>query len=761
MTTHLHLLKGCAPAPLAHYLKALGILRILAEQADTQVRGCWRDEHFCLLTSLDRKQLEAFFLERYAPTPFVSPWNKGSGFFQQNDPGMAPIESSTSERFADFRAGIAAGRDQLSALEMADAEIRRLKDSTKVRKGMSSAESAAARTLKNDADFKATLATANKRFAILKADLFTPCQLAWRGPHRTWMDAALVVAEAGKPSFPSLLGTGGNDGRLDFTNNAMQRLNELFDLGDEACKPREGTAGLLCDAIWSEPANCLSNNAIGQFLPSGAGGANSTTAADGSSLINPWDFILMLEGAVLFSARTTRRLDPRSSSRASAPFVLRAHAAGHASSGDEKAERGEQWMPLWSRLTTFRELRAMLGEARLQLGRQTANRPIDAARAIARLGVARGISAFTRYGYLERNGQSNLAVALDRIPVRERPRARLIDDLAPWLDRVQRQARDKNAPARLVHVERRLADAVLAALTHDDAPDRWQAVLRAAVAVEMIQKSGTAIDCRPIPPIRPEWILATCDNSAEHRLAMALGSAGSPTTRRRGPIDPVRHHWLPLDRFARDFNKHDKKLAHDPRVVITGRDATGDMAAMVERRFIDSGMSGENARRLPLIAFSDCSADLSDLADLIAGHIDLVRVSELARAFMAVNWARLDKTHLPERSLSRRTTDKFRLDEGWLAVRLACLPWPLVEGSHDIRAEPAMIRRLVAGDGPGAVEIALRRLRASGLRAPLQSAFIDADTARLWAAALAFPISNRDALRAATAFDPNFSRRAS
>ena len=35
MTMHLHVLKGCSPAPLANYLKALGILRLVGEQADS------------------------------------------------------------------------------------------------------------------------------------------------------------------------------------------------------------------------------------------------------------------------------------------------------------------------------------------------------------------------------------------------------------------------------------------------------------------------------------------------------------------------------------------------------------------------------------------------------------------------------------------------------------------------------------------------------------------------------------------------------
>jgi len=46
MTLHLHHLTGCSPTPLANYLKALGILRLVAEQSDASARGWWQDEHF-------------------------------------------------------------------------------------------------------------------------------------------------------------------------------------------------------------------------------------------------------------------------------------------------------------------------------------------------------------------------------------------------------------------------------------------------------------------------------------------------------------------------------------------------------------------------------------------------------------------------------------------------------------------------------------------------------------------------------------------
>jgi len=40
------------------------------------------------------------------------------------------------------------------------------------------------------------------------------------------MDAAIVLLQD-RQAYPPVLGTGGNDGRLDFTQNFMQRLLDL------------------------------------------------------------------------------------------------------------------------------------------------------------------------------------------------------------------------------------------------------------------------------------------------------------------------------------------------------------------------------------------------------------------------------------------------------------------------------------------------------------------------------------------------------
>lgn len=804
MTMHLHIMKGCSPAPLANYLKALGILRVVGEQADAQARGWWDGEHFCLLSKLSKKELEAFFLEKYEPTPLLSPWNKGCGFFKTNDPGLNPLENSTAPRFEKIRDGIAAGRRLLDEISQADAAIRAIKARTKMNKSFQTAEQSRlleadpilqsmrqqlreqlhqpdiaseeqaklaadietmesltrhadnpptkseATALKASAGYKRLLAAAERRFKALKATLIPDYRRDWRDPHAEWLSAAVVLDEEGNPAWPSLLGTGGNDGNLDFTNNFMQQVGSIFDTGSDNGKPKVTTKRLLNDALWSEPANHLASAAIGQYQPGSAGGANSSTGFDGGNLVNSWDFVLMMEGAILFSSRATRRLDPTAFSRASAPFAVRPHAAGFATPGAEKAQRGEQWMPLWRQPATLSDLATMIGEARVQLNRQPANRPVDMARAISRLGVARGVEAFVRYGYLERNGQSTLAVPLGRVQVRHHPRAYLIDDLAGWMDRVQRRSRDKNAPSRLVHAERRLADAVFAALTHDHTPARWQAILLAAAEIESLQATGTGIDAGVLHGLKPEWLEAVDDSTPEFRLALALGSAAA-TYFNGKPSDPIRHHFLPLEPDARRFKTADKKLVNDPRVVASGRDPLRDLAAIVERRLIEAAQKGQ--RRSRLVAAAGCGARFDDLARFLSGAVDLDRLFGLARAFMAIKWDGWSREHLPRTPAATDTPE-----ECWLAVRLCGLPWPLA-GDRDIPADERIARLLRSGDAVRAIEIARQRLQSVGIRPPIYAGVTDTFSARLWAAALAFPIHRDTALRAAAILDPSMKGR--
>lgn len=474
--------------------------------------------------------------------------------------------------------------------------------------------------------------------------------------------------------------------------------------------------------------------------------------------------LLALEGALLVRSAVTRRHGAGGSPFASSPFYFAPVAAGYGSCGEfdefviskgrRQPGRGEQWFPLWHQPLAAGEIEQMFGE-----GRCTARRPragdataLDAARAISRWGCARGITAFARFGYQQRNNlATHFAVPLGQVLVRTHPRAKLLDDLSAWLDRLHRAARDKHAPARLKQAERRLADAAFAALTHDDQPGRWQVLLVSAAGVEAVQAGGTGIRVGPIPKLSPGWVVAADDGSVEFRLALALASAAAGYRREGRPIDPVRHHWLPLEPGARRYATREGRLALDPRVVCRGRDPEGDLLALGMRRLVEAGRGAE--RRVPVEAARGCGARLADLAALVAGEVDLGRSLQLARGLMALDWGAWRGRPRPASPLAVGAVP----DDAWMCLRLALLPWPL-DDARRIPADPAIVRRLAAGDAAGGVRLALRRLAAAGLRVTLAAGGADPATARRWGAALVFPIDRRTARRLARNLDPSIAK---
>lgn len=706
-----HELGGCAPAPLAHYLKALGVLRLVAEQADSEARAWWEGERFFLASHEERDELERFFLERYEPAPLVAPWNGASGFYPKDKKARKAHDillGTTAPRFAEYRAVVAAARELVGSRKEAakDEEKRQLVQS---------------------------------------------CRHAWRGNALRILETALVIDGDDNLRFPALTGTGWNDGKFDFSSNFLIRLQSVIAADGHATRT---AAEQLRNSLWNTHAKNLLTGAegkIGQFLPGGAGGANCVNGPgdQNDTLLNPWDFVLMLEGAVLFVAHATRRLGAATSNRAAAPFAVSAHGAGYASASDddEKNGRGEQWMPLWSQPLTLPELRRLLAEGRAQIGTHSAQEPLDLARAVARLGMARGITAFQRYGYIKRNGDANFAVPLSRVDVPHGSVSRLstLDDLEVWLPRLRLQARDtktRKAPASLKLVERRLADDLFAVVQHSDEASRWQAVLTSLAEVEAVMKTGAGTRAGPIPKLRPEWVSAADDGSPEFRLALSFALQAAGFTKDGRAFLSVRRHWLTLDgsRFATTGTSSQQRLKIGPEVVMQGRSGEEDAIALIERRLIEAAQKGQ--RRLPLQAAPRAAAQISDLARLVAGQVNLDRVVTLARALMALDVSAWLASNVRPTPAPRGEVP----DDAWLVIRLALLPWTLKDGRR-IGSDPAILRRLASGNAASAVELALRRLRAAGIRTAVRAGTTDPSSARRWAAALAFPITQTTATR--------------
>jgi CRISPR-associated protein Csx17 len=689
MTLHIHALAGCAPAPLAHYLKALGTLRLVAEQADPAARGFWKDDVFRLATRLDAAELEQFFLHRYAPTPLVSPWNGGSGFYPKDKKdGIDALARSDVPRFAEYRRAIEAAR------RIVGARIERPEKEEKA--------------------------------AFLR-------ELRALLPEKPldWLDAAVVLTGTDKAQFPALLGSGGNDGRLDFTNNQMQRLVELFE--PVTGVPHPETTDLLRAALFGAAAAGQKRCAIGQFLPGNAGGANAGAGFDGPALVNPWDFVFMLEGAVLFQVAVVRRLEGYGLPEAAAPFAVRMQPAGYASAANESS-RGEQWMPLWDAPATLAEVRALFGEGRLQSGTRSAETAVDAALAVARLGSARGVTSFVRFGYIERNGLSNFAVPLGRYDVALQPRLELLDEIMPWVQSLQHfEARAKSPPASLSRTLRRIQEAILGASRKDAPRARWLELLLSLSAAENMllrrPKATAEAHLRPLPRLSAGWVSAVDDGGPEVRIALAVASQTGP----RHGFGSIRVHCLPLEEKGDRFATSADSLRKDPGVVWTGRDLITDLGLVVARRVVEAQQSGLRVFPLQGRAF----AGLDDIGALLEGRLDEARISGLARAFMALKDAAWSQVPMPP---PQREVSALHA-----VFRIAYLPQALEKLSP--RCDPVPVRMLLGGRLEEAATSALRGLVAQGLRPKVRKLAGSPELARRLAASLAVPVAPRDLRR--------------
>lgn len=706
---HIHRLSGCRPTPLAHYLKALGVLRLVSEQVDNKARGWWKDDVFYLATNLDGQQLESFFLDTYSPTPMLTPWNGGSGFYpKDNKTGLEAIENSTAHRFAAYRQSLKLARRVVDSLN------------AKPDKGES------------------------------KNRVIAECRRNWRGPALQWIDAALALGSDGEPVFPAMLGTGGNDGRLEFTTNFMMRLHSMFNLSASDASAKSDTSSQLKIALWNDPSPTLESGAIGQFLPGAAGGPNGTTGFSGSFGVNPWDYVLMLEGAVLFSSGLARRCQTTPLPHAAAPFAVRSSGSGYGSaSQSDVGARGEQWMPLWSQPTTATELAATLREGRSQINGKSVGRGIDMARAIAKLGVTRGISQFERYGYIERNGLSNLAVPLGRFEVRTRPNQQLLDEIAPWIDRLRQIASDKLAPQSFSRAYRACELAVFNCANRAASSDFLSLLVAMGEAEDQMLASPkfSAEKCEPMPQLSIQWLDVVKHDSFEYRLALSLAAQHGPLESRSGNVR-VRSHWLPIDAVRNRFEKSENGLKIGPEQSATGLDLTRAALAVMGRRLLAHNC-GASQGFVPLHLIRDqFGTSLEDIRAFIEYRTNDGLILAYARGLMSIRFH--------ERQAPPDTPIREKTPLGGLALYGVCRlatpigPIPSPDGQGiQVRFNPTLFNRLARGDVPGAFEIGYRQLLNGGLRPKLRLAIGNQQLGRRIAASLVFGLKYQERARLA------------
>ncbi|MCC6716831.1 MAG: type I-U CRISPR-associated protein Csx17 [Acetobacteraceae bacterium] len=728
-----HRLEGCPPQPLASYLKALGIFRLVAGQADSQALGFWRDERFVLRTTLDEAALLTFFFERYAPSPIISPWNAGSGFYRQEgkknekDPttgkklktGVRDQETAATKMLASIAAGSA---ERFAALRCA-------------------IEAVVANLVEGRIDAAPSDAKKQALIARMRATLGDDAL--------PWLDAAVALT-TGDVVFPPLLGSGGNDGNFDFSGNLHQSLADLFDLNTG--KPLQKTQPLLEAALLGRVGGGARASAIGQLAAGASGGVNAGIGFEGKAAGNPWDLLLSIEGSLMLAGAASRRLGVRDVDGGSFPFMTPFGAAYSAGAGaiglaDEATARGEFWAPLWIRPAGLSEVAALFREGRAVVQRRNARTSLDFARAIAQIGSSRGLEAFDRHAFQKRNGNMFLGVALPRHPVPARPVDDLVADLdqGGWLRDLRRAL--LNQGAAMAGLCRQL-DETLFRLAADTSQGTVQAALiaigEAVMACSRRPKLRIALKAAQRPPTAPPpllgsaWYIRADDGSAEFRLAAALAGltasvAGDDTSL---PM-PFRSHLAPVN-LAPDRRRESwiETTASRALLVWHGRDVLRDLGSVLERRLVEAQrhvFMVKGAQVLPLIGAP--TAPLWAVAAFLAGRTDDQRIAQLAQGLAWVDCASARGALAPPRLHS--------LPFAYAAIMPLLDPLGVDAPGERRRVDPlSLIRLVMARRVTGAVALAQRMARGAGLEAPFARMAVAAldDAARL-AAALVFPLS--------------------
>ena len=556
-----------------------------------------------------------------------------------------------------------------------------------------------------------------------------------------WLDATAALGQDGETAVSRLLGTGGNFGRQDLSATYLARLLSVLH--------NQRSADWLRAALTGAEDVPYLRNVVGQFDPGRAGGIQSSPweKADDSGFVNPWAFLLTLEGTLLFATAIVRRHGAdyqggAAGQRNAVPFQVRGSTAGYAAAAAGENPLAELWTPEWAQPAGIVELEHLFGEGRVEWGGHPARTGLDFARAVTTLGVDRGLTAFERHLFVDRLGQNPLAVPAGRVEVGDRPIVGALDGLDGWLDRL----RWDRAPAT-VDDRRRELESALFALARSGGDQRFvEVIVSLGRCHDAVARSGTARErANPLLLGRGQAVLEALKpavaTDVDLRIALAVataqdhgkGIAGEPL---RGtlrefltPVNAGRWTDRPagaavglVARLAeaarrRAFPGANAEIGTDvvpsvggPRLAFTAglRLDSGDAAALVHRRF-------DEGRCTALVSGLQCF-DWPPMHEILHATIAAAAIPDPA-VDMLLPFTCTEPLTLPGEDGVRRQV-LMRPDS----------TWPVLLG---------------AGRIGQVLQDAARRLRISGVRCVVEPGEVDPTMGIALAALLVVPVAPR------------------
>ena len=411
-------------SPLSSYLGALGLLKVVNAQIDSEARGFWREGRFHLEASISSQELVTFFAETYRPAPCLTPWNKPKGrkgFLH----GVVPsaFEKLKEDRFNEIHL-VARVAARVMPLYVTNGEV---KDSLKI-----------------------------KAFDHLGREAASDSFSSWLK-----VCGVSTVDAKGRPvmRFPALLGGSGGYMGKDFGDQFVESLS---------LANAEHFRALLFGGNDQRVLTTGGNTLIYDPGSRGDGqqGYRIATSDTQGTRANPADLILLAEGMTFFQgyALTANQDEQGQGGTRQASFTLAvAHnSAGHPSSSwlENKGQRSEElWCPLWEEPVTLEEVGLALGRAAmLPLPRQIVT-GTDFALFASRLGREQALSGFARYSFPPRVGQgTKIPSLIELFPLGDGrdDRTDALAVVAAFANILRWRAADPSVPASYRHAAERV-----------------------------------------------------------------------------------------------------------------------------------------------------------------------------------------------------------------------------------------------------------------------------------------------------------------
>ena len=696
------ILEGCSPDSLMMNLKALGIFRIISEQKDVAVRANWKQDKFVLHTKLTKENLVEFFLKEYIPTPIVSPWNNGSGFYEYKEAEIDAIKKSSEQRLKEYQKVICDVEDILkeqipnySKISSKDKEyIKKIKGE-----------------MKNDFKFSLQKQIRNK----IDDKVIS------------WLDATYVIT-SDKSDYGIVLGSGGNDGNFEISANFMDCIVKCIDAQSKYIKQGEKW---IQGSLFGSNVELVGMSSA-YFYPDGYKAENCSSGGfEEYSFVNPWDYILMIEGIMLFAGNVSRRSIPK----AAFPFTVKSSMAGYGTSSSEK-QRGEIWIPFWDNPVTFKEIKYVFNEGKAQISTRHVETGSDFARSIVNLGIQSGLSGFQRFGMLERKGRAYLASNLGQINVREKPQARLFEEIDEWLNKIRHNKNSSNSITLLINS---VDNSIIKFCAHSDENRNFHYLQKILITLGKLEKnisisSKIREKISPLQNLSKEWVDACYDGTSEFRLALALAS-----------IDDEKY---PIRFNLEQIKKTGNKIEWNPNTCETvwgSGSVIQNMIMVLERRCIYAQIN----KTPTMLLASKIPAPIKDIIKFLDGTLNYEKISDLVHPLSIISH---DKEYKPEYCNIRDIWNIPELiPESYTHIK-SNFP-PLFKKDRDHKFEPSIISQLKANNLSLAQKIAQRRLQIIGINTWAynnlkhlsdSSQVMSVDFTKKLTASFLFPIDRKD-----------------